>query len=155
MVSVSKCIAKQVSDKQYTKITHKLNHITVTKIPTCTTSKMDISASNYYGPHTTKQDYDCAFNQARLWALGEGLKEPPHTAATIFQVKKDAIYKSVYRTLRRQRNLHGLFNNWGSNNKILSPAQEAVRQYCYEKWEMGLGATHAMVFAAICHLKQV
>jgi hypothetical protein len=112
--------------------------------------------SNYYGPHTTKQDYDCAFNQARLWALGEGLNEPPHTAAAIFHVKKDAICKSVYRTLHRQRNSNGLFNNWGGNNKILSPAQEeAVRQYCYEQCEMGLGATHAMVFAAICHLKQV
>jgi hypothetical protein len=33
--------------------------------------------------------------------------------------------------------------------------EEAVRQYCYEQWEIGLGATHRMVFAAIYHLRQV
>jgi len=32
--------------------------------------------------------------------------------------------------------------------------EEAIRQYCFEQWEMGLGATHQMVFAAIVHLKQ-
>jgi hypothetical protein len=31
-----------------------------------------MEAANYYGPHLTKTDYDRAFNNALLWALGEG-----------------------------------------------------------------------------------
>jgi hypothetical protein len=113
-------------------------------------------SSFYYGPHCTKQDYDCAFNEARLWALGEGSGETHAAAARIYHVKEDALRKSVYRSRRRQRNSDGLYNQHGGNNKILNEAQEeAVRQYCYEQWEIGLGATHRMVFAAICHLRQV
>jgi hypothetical protein len=49
-----------------------------------------------------------------------------------------------------------MYNQHGGNNKILDAAQEeAIRQYCYKQWEMGLGATHQMVFAAICYLRQV
>jgi hypothetical protein len=38
----------------------------------------------------------------------------------------------------------------------MNPAmEEAVRQYCYVQWEMGLGASHGMVYASICHLRRV
>jgi hypothetical protein len=41
-------------------------------------------------------------------------------------------------------------------NKVLNDAQDqAVIQYCLSQWEIGLGATHDMVYAVICHLKQV
>jgi hypothetical protein len=112
--------------------------------------------SNYYHfPHVTKQDYDRAFNTARL----EVLKEPellPAAAAKIYHVKEDSLRKSVLRSRQKQRNASGLYNTHGGNNKILSDAQEeAIRQYCYEQWKAGLGATHQMVFAAISHLKAV
>jgi hypothetical protein len=78
------------------------------------------------------------------------------TAARIYHVKEDSIRKVVLRSRKKQRNSEGRYNSHGGNNKILNEAQEeAIRQYCYEQWEMGLGASHAMVFAAICHLRNV
>jgi hypothetical protein len=95
------------------------------------------------------------FNDARLWAL-ENPEEQPTAAARIYHVREDSLRKSVLRSRRKQRNSEGIYNTWGGNNKILNEAQEeAVRQYCYEQWEMGLGASHSMVYAAICHLRQV
>jgi hypothetical protein len=112
--------------------------------------------TNYFDKHVTKCDYDRAFEEARLWALGEGLEESGITAARIFHVKEETLRKSIYRTKTRQRNSQGMYNTFGGNNKVLNEAQEeAIRQYCYEQWELGLGATHKMVFAAICHLKEV
>lgn len=35
---------------------------------------MSVEASNYYGPHHTKSEYDHAFNNALLWAKKQ-LKE--------------------------------------------------------------------------------
>jgi hypothetical protein len=113
------------------------------------------SPSTYYGPHLTKDDYNCALNNARIWAL-EHPEETPTTAARIYHVKEDSIRKVVLRSRKKQRNSEGRYNSHGGNNKILNEAQEeAIRQYCYEQWEMGLGASHAMVFAAICHLRNV
>ena len=41
------------------------------------------------------------------------------------------------------------------NNKILNQSQEeAIRQYCYEQWDEGFGATHEMAYAAISQLKR-
>lgn len=112
-------------------------------------------STNFYGPHVTKADYDRAFNEARLWAL-ESEQHRPTAAARIYHVKEHAVLKSVSRARQKVRNTDGLYNMWGGNNKILKEAQEeAIRQYCYEQWEMGLGATHQMVFAAICYLRQV
>jgi hypothetical protein len=116
---------------------------------------LPLLSTNYYGPHVTKADYDRAFNEARLWAL-ENAEHRPTTAARIYHVKELALCKSVLRSRQKVRNAAGLYNTWGGNNKILNNAQEeAIRQYCYEQWEVGLGATHQMVFAAISHLKQV
>jgi hypothetical protein len=113
------------------------------------------ASSYYYFPHITKQEYDRACNDARLWAL-ENPEEQPTAAARIYHVREDSLRKSVLRSRRKQRNSEGIYNTWGGNNKILNEAQEeAVRQYCYEQWEMGLGASHGMVYAAICHLRQV
>jgi hypothetical protein len=114
------------------------------------------NSSNYFHfPHVTKQDYDRAFNNAR----NDALKDPeltPTSAARIYHVKEEALRKSVFRARRKQRNSDGLYNTHGGNNKVLNEAQEeAIRQYCYEQWDAGLGATHQMVFAAISHLKAV
>ncbi|RPA95749.1 hypothetical protein L873DRAFT_1929979 [Choiromyces venosus 120613-1] len=55
----------------------------------------------------------------------------------------------------QQRNSRGTFNEHGGNNIILTTAQEkALHLYCYEQWEMGIGATPSIIYAAICHLKQ-
>jgi hypothetical protein len=75
---------------------------------------------------------------------------------SIYHVKEEALRKSVSQSKSRQRNSEGLYNQHKGNNKILNEAQEeAERQYCYEQWKMGLGATHQMVFGAICFLRQV
>jgi hypothetical protein len=115
-----------------------------------------MEAPNYYGPHFTKAEYDSAFNNAFLWALGEGSGETPTTAARIYHVKEDSLRQAIYRSKKKQRNHEGVYYKCGGNNKILNEAQEeAIRQYCYEQWEMGLGASHKMVFSAISHLKKV
>ena len=106
------------------------------------------------GFHSTKSDYDKAFNEARAWAL-ESDDHRPVDAARIYHVSENALKLSVYREKRKQRNRKGIYNKWGGNNKVLDTAQqEAIRQYCYEQWEIGLGATHGMVRAAIAFLKQ-
>ncbi|KAH6716551.1 hypothetical protein BKA61DRAFT_307394 [Leptodontidium sp. MPI-SDFR-AT-0119] len=108
---------------------------------------------NFYRVHATKADYDRAFRNARDWAL-ENPEELPHVAARIYHVKEDSLRQSVHRLKNRTRNEVGNFNRHGGNNKILAPAQEeAIRQYCYEQWELGMGATHEMVRAAIGHLR--
>jgi hypothetical protein len=46
----------------------------------------------YYGPHRTKEEYDTAFNNARICRLeGEGQDEHDTTAERIFHVKEDAL----------------------------------------------------------------
>lgn len=115
-----------------------------------------MEAPNYYGPHFAKQDYDRAFNNALQWTLGEGSEENPAVAARIYHVKEDSLRQTIYRLKKKQRNSEGVYNKHGGNNKILNEAQEeAIRQYCYEQWEMGLGASHKMVFSAISYLKKV
>ena len=111
-------------------------------------------AQNYYSKHIQKKDYDNAFREARQWAIESG--ETAITAARVYHVKEDALRQSVHRLKKRTCNSDGTFNTWGGNNRILSEEQEeAVRQYCYEQWEMGLGASHAMDQAAIAHLRAV
>jgi hypothetical protein len=113
------------------------------------------SQEYYYYPHKTKPDYDQAFNNARLWAL-ENDDESVLTAARVYHVKETALKVSVFRSKTRRRNSQGVFNQWGGNNKILDEAQEeAIRQYCYEQWELGLGATHKMVLGAVTYLRAV
>ena len=85
-----------------------------------------------YDIHTTKPDYNRAFEEARRWVLeeqplnedGDVEKQLPSVAARIWHVKEEALQKSVYRSRTRQRNAQGLFNKHGGNNKILDASQE-------------------------------
>ena len=114
-----------------------------------------MASTMYYGPHPTKVDYDNAFAEAYTWAL-ESDDHRPLDAARIYHVKEYALISAIRRTRKRMKDRSKLPNAWGGNNKILNTAQEdAIHQFCYDQWEMGLGATHAMVKAAIAHLKQV
>ena len=109
----------------------------------------------YYYPHKTKSDYDQAFKTAREWAL-ETEEESSITAARLYHVREETLRKSVYRSKNKKRNAQGGYNTWGGNNKTLTETQEeAIRQYCYEQWELGLGATHQMVFGVIMFLRAV
>ena len=113
------------------------------------------SAANFYSIHSTKADYKKAFDKAQRWAL-ESEYHRPIDAARIYHVKEESLKTSVRRIKQRVRNTKGIYNNWGGNNKVLDTAQEeAIQQYCYEQWEIGLGATHEMLRAAITYLKQV
>jgi hypothetical protein len=90
-------------------------------------NSLESANTYYYFPHVTKEDYDRAFNTARLWAL-EHLEEASTAAARIYHVKELALRKSVCRSKQKQRNNQGEYNTWGGNNKILSKAQEeAIR----------------------------
>jgi hypothetical protein len=117
------------------------------------------STLNYYGPHATKKDYSAALKAACSWLLEdpEAKGETPTAAARIYRVKEDSVQTAVYRARqKKQRNADGLLRTHGGGNRILLESQEeAIRQYCYEQWEAGLGATHGMVFAAICQLLKV
>lgn len=107
----------------------------------------------YWGKHATKSAYDKAFAEAIEWRL-QHPTEPPTTTARIFNVKEDALRQALYRRRRRGQLIRE--SKRGGHNKILSEAQEeAIQRYCYEQWEIGLGATHPMVKAAISHLLSV
>jgi hypothetical protein len=109
----------------------------------------------FYYPHATEADYHRIFNEARDWCL-ENDDNSAITAARTYHVKEESLRKSVLRERNKKRNSQGLYNTHGGNNRILNEAQEeAIRQYCYEQWEAGLGATHQMVQAAITYLKAV
>jgi hypothetical protein len=69
----------------------------------------DTSSDYYYFPHVTKQDYDQAFNAARLWALDHP-EEASTTAARIYHVKELALRKSVCWLRQKQRNTQGVYN---------------------------------------------
>lgn len=110
--------------------------------------------ANYYSKHATKPEYDRAFTEAREFKLSHPT-EAFTAVARIYSIKEDALKKSINRLknggLRQQAGKRA-----GGQNKILSEAQDAaVVEYCYNQWEIGLGATHDMVYAAICHLKKV
>jgi hypothetical protein len=121
-------------------------------IPLFDSSRLgEFSWEYYYYPHATEADNHRVFNEARDWCL-EHEDNSAITAARTYHVKEPALRKSVLRGRTRKRNPRGLFNIHRGNNKILNAAQEeAVRQYCYEQWEAGLGATHKMAQAAIAY----
>ena len=109
----------------------------------------------YYGPHSTKAEYDKAFADAQAWAL-ESDDHHYLDAARIYHIKEPALKKSIQRIQKRAKDRSKPPNQWGGHNKVLNTAQEeAIHQYCYDQWEMGLGATPAMLKAAIAYLKQV
>ncbi|RPA96322.1 hypothetical protein L873DRAFT_1845442 [Choiromyces venosus 120613-1] len=103
---------------------------------------------------TTHQKLKKQLNQALEWLQ----EDPSHTtnaAAVQFQVNSSSLRICQLHHQHQQRNSHGTFNEHGGNNIILTTAQEkALHLYCYEQWEMGIGATPSIIYAAICHLKQ-
>ncbi|KAG4439985.1 hypothetical protein IFR05_004559, partial [Cadophora sp. M221] len=111
--------------------------------------------TNYFKIHATKSDYDKAFGEAQAWAI-ENPDELPSFAARIYFVKEDALRQSISRSKRKKdRNPQGLQNQHGGNNKILTKWQEeAIRQYCYQQWEAGMGATYDMDLGTITYLRQ-
>jgi hypothetical protein len=115
----------------------------------------EMSWEYFYYPHVTEADYHRIFNEACEWYL-ENDDNSVITIARIYYVKEASLRKSVLRKRNKKRNSQGLHNIYSSNNKILNEVQEeAIRQYCYEQWEAGLGAIYQMVQAAIAHLKAV
>jgi hypothetical protein len=59
--------------------------------------------SVYYGPHFTKQDYNCALNNAPIWAL-ENPEEPSiaTVAARIYHVNEDSLRVLVLRSKKKE-----------------------------------------------------
>ncbi|RPA89114.1 hypothetical protein L873DRAFT_1849456 [Choiromyces venosus 120613-1] len=103
---------------------------------------------------TTHQRLKKRLNQALEWLQ----EDPSHTTNAVaaqFQVNSSSLQMRQLRHWHQQRNSHGTFNEHGGNNIILTTAQEkALHLYCYEQWEMEIGATLSIIYAAICHLKQ-
>ncbi|RPA88837.1 hypothetical protein L873DRAFT_1849586 [Choiromyces venosus 120613-1] len=102
----------------------------------------------------THQRLKKQLNQALEW-LQEDPSRTTNVAATQFQVNSSSLQMCQLHYWHQQRNSCGTFNEHGGNNIILTTAQEkALHLYCYEQWEMGIGATPSIIYAAICHLKQ-
>jgi hypothetical protein len=97
---------------------------------------------------TSKLAYKKRLAEAVAWLQGEGHEEKPATAARIYRVNAASIQASLKRANRTHR-----MKDQGGHNQILSDTQtKAIEAYCYEQWELGMGATKQMVFAAICFL---
>jgi hypothetical protein len=95
---------------------------------------------------TSKADYKARLASAIEWNQ-ENPAEKDVTTARIFNVKPQSIRMALKRMKRKDHKAHG------GNNKVLSDTQsEAVRVYCQEQHDAGLGATKQMVFAAISNL---
>src|SRR6266480_588854 len=98
--------------------------------------------------------YRQAIAKAIEWKEGEGSTEHLVTAVCIFRVDEDAIRKALKHKEEKNRNNRGFFNTHGGNNRILTESQEeAIFSYCFDQWEMGLGATKRMVFSAITFIR--
>ena len=90
--------------------------------------------------------YKTRLAEAVKWLQEEGRTEKPATAARIYYVNAVSIRTSLKR-VRVRRNGHG------EHNKILTDTQtKAIKTYYYEQWELGMGATKQMVYAAISFL---
>ena len=87
-------------------------------------------------------------DRAMQW-LDQEPCEMASTAATMFNVKPSSIRMRQLRKRHQQRNTRGTFNRHGGNNVILTEAQElAVLRFCQEQFEIGLGASPSIIFAA-------
>jgi hypothetical protein len=94
-----------------------------------------------------KSTYKADLANAIKW-IQENPTEKAVTAGRIYKVKPQSIRMALKRTTRNSKTKAN-----GGQNKILSDAQsEAVKAYCREQFEAGLGATKQMVFAAISNL---
>ena len=87
--------------------------------------------------------------------LEEEPDEIASTAVQMFNVNASSIRMRQLCERHQERNSHGILNQHGGNNLILTQAQEqAVFRFCQDQLEMGLGATPSILYAAICHLRQ-
>jgi hypothetical protein len=96
-----------------------------------------------------KVAYKQRLSEAVQWLQGEGQGGTVANASRVYEVNHNAIRMALkrdrqYTQQKRAQVLHG------GHNKALSDTQsKAIEAYCYEQWEMGMGATKKMVFAAI------
>ena len=80
--------------------------------------------------------------------LAENPSETATTASRIFKVPTSTIRSSIRRQPAQQ------LPRRGGKNKVLSTAQtEAIRKWILEQYYLGLGATRAMIFTAVCKLR--
>ena len=91
-------------------------------------------------------DHKTSLRNAKEWLL-KNPSEKAAVAARIFKIKPDALRRSIARdTAQPQRH--------GGQNRLLSDAQLAVvKQWIYQQYENGTGATKQMVYAAVCYLR--
>ncbi|KFY48584.1 hypothetical protein V496_10253 [Pseudogymnoascus sp. VKM F-4515 (FW-2607)] len=86
-------------------------------------------------------------SDARQW-LAENPTESVAVAARIFGVPKSTLQSSITRLRKPPR-------RQGGHNKVLTVAQiGALKQWIIRQYELGLGATRQMTFAAVCHLRK-
>jgi hypothetical protein len=77
--------------------------------------------------------------------LAENPTESVTVAARLFHVPRSTLQSRI----TRPKASHG------GQNKLLTTAQiEAIKQWIIRQYELGLGATRQMTFAAICHLRK-
>ena len=78
--------------------------------------------------------------------VAENPTESVAVAARIFGIPKSTLQSRITRRRATQN---------GGQNKVLTTAQiEALKQWIIRQYELGLGATRQMTFAAICHLRK-
>ncbi|CZT07736.1 uncharacterized protein RCO7_11228 [Rhynchosporium graminicola] len=117
---------------------------------------MPVPRSKYYfQSHATKSDYEKAFRDAKLWSIAHPIDRPSKVARQ-FDIKVNSFTKALTRVRRIEAKgslKKELFPGSGGHNKLLTALQEeAIIQYCYDHWEVDMGATHLMVKSAIAHL---
>lgn len=82
-------------------------------------------------------------SNAYQW-VAENPTESIAVAARIFKIPKSTLQSHITQRKATQN---------GGQNKVLTIAQiEALKQWIIWQYELGLGATQQMTFAAICHL---
>ena len=96
----------------------------------------------------SKLAYKKRLAEAVAWLQGEGYEEKPATAARTHRVNAASIRASLKLANRR----HQMKGQGGHNWIPLDTQTKVIEAYCYEQWELGMGATKQMVFAAICFL---
>lgn len=110
---------------------------------------------NYYKCRPTKKDYKLLVTEVLERPKKEGKCEKVPAVARRFGAQQNTLIQSIFRQNCRIGNSRGMFNKNGNIKMILSEAQEEVIQlYCFEQWELGLGASHQEAFGAISNLLQ-
>ena len=85
-----------------------------------------------------KVAYKQRLSEAVQWLQGEGQGWTVANASRVYEVNEAAIRMALKRARQYTQQKRA--------------QAKAIEAYCYEQWEMGMGATKKMVFAAICFL---